>query len=103
MNRDPRTEDYPQAAYEILAYLLEHPEAEDTLDGIVHWWLLEQKIRLWSAEAKSALGELVAQGFVLERRGGDGRIHYSVNPQKAREAEELLRRRAEDGRAGADP
>lgn len=30
---------------EILAYLSEHPDAEDTLAGIAEWWLLKQKVR----------------------------------------------------------
>jgi len=29
---------------EILAYLADHPDAQDTLAGIFEWWLLERKI-----------------------------------------------------------
>jgi hypothetical protein len=28
-----------EIAREILAYLLDHPDAQDTLDGISQWWV----------------------------------------------------------------
>lgn len=83
--------------YDILAYLAEHPEAEDTLEGIVHWWLLEQKIKNLTAGVEAALDKLVAQGLVLEHRRKDGRIHYRLNRRKAEEIEDLLECRAKQG------
>ena len=56
----------PQIAHEILAYLAEHPEAEDTLDGIVRWWLLEQKIKYQTNMVREAIAELVGEGLLLE-------------------------------------
>jgi len=57
----------PQVVYKILAYLSEHPQAQDTLEGIVEWWLLEQQIKCRTVQVKEALAELVARGFVLAR------------------------------------
>lgn len=77
--------------YEILAYLMEHPEAQDTMEGIVEWWLLEQRIKRQTTKVKRALAELVNMGLVLERKGQDGRIHYRIDRRKAAEIPSLLK------------
>jgi len=69
-------------AYEILAYLVEHPQARDTLDGIVKWWLLEQRIRRQSAEVKEALAELVREGLVIESGTTDSPPSYVIDRSK---------------------
>jgi hypothetical protein len=76
-------------AREILAYFISNPNANDTVEGIVEWRLLEQRIRHSVAEAEATLTELVVRKLILARRGADGRIHYRVNP--AKEAEILKR------------
>lgn len=82
-----------QVAYKILAYLTEHPKAQDTLEGIVEWWLLEQKIKRRIAEVKKALAELVTKGLVVERKGKDSRSYYRINRLKYREISDYLKRR----------
>ena len=77
--------------YEILAYLVEHPEAQDTMEGIIEWWLLEQRIKRQTAKVKTALAELVNMGLVLERKGRDKRVHYRVDRRKAAEIRSLLK------------
>jgi hypothetical protein len=72
----------PSMANEVLSYLSGHPEAQDTIEGIAEWWLLEQRIRHEITEVKKALDELVAQGLILERSGRDGHVHYRFNPRK---------------------
>ncbi len=69
-------------AHEILAYLAEHPLAQDTLEGILEWWLLDRQIVHQTSAVKSALEELVANGLVLETHANDSRAHYRVNPNK---------------------
>lgn len=83
-------------ADEILAYLVEHPNARDTLEGIVQWWLLEQEIKKWTAEVKAALAGLVGEGLVIEERGADTRVHYRLNQPLAEEVG-LLRGKANQG------
>ena len=68
-------------AREILGYMIRNPQANDTCEGIVEWWLREQKIRHSVADAKAALAEFVAQRLVLTRQGVDGRTHYRLNPK----------------------
>jgi hypothetical protein len=76
---------------EILAYLVDHPGAQDTLDGILHWWLLEREIKFQTEKVKGALGNLVKKGLILKYKSGDSRIHYRINQTKYDEIQELLK------------
>ena len=80
-----------QITREILAYLAEHSGAQDTLDGIVQWWLLDRKIKYQTAIAKEAIAELVENGFVLEFKGSDLQTHYRINQRKSGEIQTLLK------------
>ena len=77
----PRLRLSPVSA-QILAYLRRHRRAQDTLEGIAEWWMLEQRIRHVITEVKEALAELVARGMVVERIGRDGRVHYCLKARK---------------------
>lgn len=79
-----------QVAREILAYLSEHPHAQDTLEGIVGWWLLQRQIENQTQTVKQALGELVKQGLVVETHAQDSRVHYRLNLAKREEIGTLL-------------
>jgi hypothetical protein len=69
-------------AQELLGYLARNPDAQDTLEGILEWWLLEEKIRRRAFEVKEALAELVKSGLLRERKGKDERTHYRVNRRR---------------------
>lgn len=84
MNLDLSISNKAQIGYQILAYLAAHPEAQDTLEGIVEWWLLEQQIKFQTARVKEALSELVAKGLILEKKGLDSQTHYRINQVKSR-------------------
>jgi len=86
-------------AREILVYLTEHPDAQDTVEGIVEWWMLEREIKHWSQDVQKALAELVALDVVLERKESDGHIHYRINKRKQREIRALLAQQPEAGQA----
>jgi hypothetical protein len=76
---------------QILAYLVKHPEAQDTLEGITEWWLLEQQIRYAVAEVDGALHNLVAADLLVTRQCADGRTYYGLNRTKEREIRHHLR------------
>jgi hypothetical protein len=78
MNLD-QSKDKQQASRYILGYLLDHPEAGDTLEGIVEWWLLHQRIRFETRNVSQAVAELVAQGLIVKQKGPDSRIIYKAN------------------------
>ena len=80
-----------EVAREILAYLSDHPEARDTLEGIVQWWMLERKIRHQIALVREAIQELVGKGFLLEEPIPGSKKSYQVNPRKQREIQRLIR------------
>jgi hypothetical protein len=78
---------------EILAYLVDHPNARDTLEGIVEWWLLERQIKFQTARVKEALSDLVDRGLILEHKGLDSQIHYRINLSRYEEIQELFKRK----------
>jgi hypothetical protein len=80
---------------QVLGHLTEHPGAQDTLEGIVEWWLLEQRIIQQTAEVQEVLADLTAQKLLVETRAADGRVHYRANRRKAKAIRELLLRRDE--------
>lgn len=75
----------------ILAYLVNHPEAQDTLEGITEWWLLEQRIRHAVTEVDGALRSLVADDLLVTRQCAGGRTYYALNRAKEREIRRHLR------------
>ena len=90
MNGDLCFPDKAQIAHEILAYLTEHPDAEDTLEGIVQWWLLERKIKYHIVGIKYAIDDLVSKGFLLEQTTHDVRNQYRINNAKKYEIHAFL-------------
>jgi len=81
-----------RTAYRILKYLAENPDAQDTLEGIVQWWLLDRLTEGHAARVKEALAELVGADLILERRGKDSRTYYKINRRKLKEISALVRK-----------
>ena len=67
----------------ILLYLLRNPEAQDTLDGIVDWWLFQQTLRDETTVVEKALSVLVGQGLLTAKSGMDSRLRYKLSPGKS--------------------
>jgi hypothetical protein len=66
---------------EVLAYVVRHPYAQDTVEGIVEWWLLEQHIYHAVSDVEAALRQLVENEFLVARRAS-GRTYYGLNRAK---------------------
>ncbi|HVN25664.1 MAG TPA: hypothetical protein VMT71_16980 [Syntrophorhabdales bacterium] len=77
-----------QAAYEILAYLADHPFAQDSLNGIMDWWLTEK--RFTRQVVSNALVALVNDGLVLERKMQNLPTRYSINRDRMPEIKKFL-------------
>ena len=82
--------DESQIAQDILSYLSGHATAQDTFDGIVEWWLLEQKINRQTRQVQRVLDDLVAKKLLSARTASDSKIHYRINKRKAREIRNVL-------------
>ena len=75
---------------QILHYLSEHPDAKDTIQGILRWWLPSTPVELRHAEVQEALEFLVARGWVTKRRLTTSRELYGVNKEKLQEIKSFL-------------
>jgi hypothetical protein len=64
--------------YEVLGYLDRRPDACDTLDGIVGWWLYDQRLAIGRETVLAAVGALVATGAIQERRSDHGEPLYAA-------------------------
>lgn len=71
--------DKSQIALDIMAYLGEHPDAQDTLEGIVEWWLLERKIIYQIEIVQEVLADLVKKQLILETKSGMSGVLYRLN------------------------
>jgi hypothetical protein len=77
----PTKPSLPSPAPEILDYLARHPDAQDTLDGILHWWVLDAYLKKWTPKIEETVMQLVEQGFLEEKPSPDGQTFYHVSPR----------------------
>ena len=89
-----KNEEKEELAEEILQYLIDHPNAQDTLKGVVSWWLLERTIKHQTALVKEVLDNLVADGLVIAQQGSDSQTFYKINRRRRRKIISLLRHRS---------
>jgi hypothetical protein len=83
--------DYNDAvAWLILGYLLSHPDAKDTIDGVEKWWLTDREISMDARTVQGSLDQLVTLGWLvsIERRGS-GRV-YGLNKDRREKLRQLL-------------
>ena len=74
----------------ILGYLYDNQDAQDTLEGIVQWWLLERYIRQQYTLVRKALSDLVNRDLVIETKESNTNIHYRINDKKIEEIKSIL-------------
>ena len=74
----------------ILRYLTKHPNAKDTMPGILRWWLPKRDVEWQEEEVQQTLDGLVARGWVTQRRTTPARTLYGLNKAKLDEIERFL-------------
>lgn len=69
-------------AAEIMTYLHRRPMASDSLDGIIHWWLVQQAIVKNKKLVEQALDQLAQEGKVVKRTGSNSEAIYSLDSKQ---------------------
>jgi hypothetical protein len=75
---------------ELLTYCIEHPDAKDTVEGILSWWFHSGEARWRVDEVKTALDELTAQGWLTSRSIRQSEVIYGLNKDKTAEISKFL-------------
>ncbi|MGH7875018.1 MAG: hypothetical protein ACREQO_22725 [Candidatus Binatia bacterium] len=82
-----------QLRHAILSYCVEHPDAKDTVEGILYWWFRAAASPRWrNTEVKQALESLIAEGWLTSRKLRQSDEIYGVKKEKLVEIETYLRR-----------
>ena len=73
--------------HSILDYLVRHPGAKDTMEGVIHWWIAKpcpaERIAIETVE------DLVTRGWIL-KRATSGHPIYSLNHAHLNEIREFV-------------
>jgi hypothetical protein len=70
----------------VIGYLRNHPQAADTVEGIVKWWLPRQRYESALASIERVLLRLVDAGVLKRSRLPDGADLYALNHSLKRPA-----------------
>jgi len=77
---------------DILRYLIAHPQAKDTLEGIIAWWCPKIGVECGKAEVQEVLDQLVSRGWLMERESRPVQTIYGLNKERREEIELFLQR-----------
>jgi len=64
-------------AREIERHFEAHPNAADTAEGILRWWLPQEWVEVSLENLQRGLDLLLANGHIVERRMSDGHRLYA--------------------------
>jgi hypothetical protein len=77
-------------ARQILSYFVRNPHAVDSLEGIAPWRLLDETVHQRVMAARDALEWLVERGILKQEARPGLRPVFSLDPDRAADAERLL-------------
>jgi hypothetical protein len=80
----------PKKVRDVLSYFVRHPRAADSLEGVVRWRLLEEKLDQDVNETRKALSWLVSQGLLLTDSPKGAKALFYLNGERVRDAERLV-------------
>ena len=73
---------------QILDYLIQHPNAKDTIEGISQWWLPKEEGASQRKDVEAALDWLVAKGWLTER--APAQTLFGLNRERVAEIQRFL-------------
>lgn len=65
----------------IVDYLQKYPEAGETFEGIMKWWLELERIELSVNEVADVLESLIQKGVIKMYKTAGGTIFYKINKE----------------------
>lgn len=71
-----RKQTIKKIAEQIESYLLRHPDATDTLEGITKWWLTRQRFEEATTLVQKALDDLLSRGSIVQSTSADKQCLY---------------------------
>lgn len=74
----------------ILRYLIEHPDAKDTIEGVLKWWLPRGHAERGKGEVQRALDFLTSKGWLTKRETTPAKKIYGINKDQLAEIEKFL-------------
>jgi hypothetical protein len=86
LNGRDSPQSYEQLIQRILRYCVDHPDAKDTLDGILKWWLKEAR----QSDVQHALDFLVSKQWLTARETAPGKKIYGLNKDRLDEIKNYL-------------
>jgi hypothetical protein len=90
MEEESSAENVQAVAAEILQYLVAHPLARDTVEGVLKWWLPTHPVPRTKAMVQEALDLLVAQSRLTKRVITHSEDVYGANESQMEEIRTLV-------------
>lgn len=75
---------------EILHYCVHYPDAKDTPEGILKWWLAEGRGEWGKEDIQKALDMLTSKGWLLKRKTRQSEEIYGLNKEHLQEITDFL-------------
>jgi hypothetical protein len=75
---------------QLLRYMVVHPAAMDTIEGIREWWLRDISQTVSEDTLAMAIEELELIGWLIRRDTAASKVLYHINPNTLEEIRESL-------------
>jgi hypothetical protein len=86
----PPEETSDALAKQILKYFLRNPQAADTLEGVAHWRLLDERVHQRVEDISQTLQWLVAKGYLKETTRVGSRTMFQLEQENHINAQKFI-------------